>query len=465
MNERYSCPRCGYKTDRKAYLKRHLQRKRICPTTLQDICIEEIYSMYFGDDLTELYTKQVQDAIYNISENECAFCGKTFSRKASVKRHIETTCLKNPLTNPTNIKYKKINENFIINDIDSDTEDPDTTEQSIDEKITEGDNAFVSSIDNKDNYINNAILEYKYGSRQKLDTCIEEDCSNLARYNYTDQICGVLCSKHTTQNMINVISGKCKNNNCGTRACFNFSEETTPIYCGEHKKDTMINVYSKKCIKDNCIQIASCNYSGEITPIYCIDHMYENMVNIRGTLCKNCADWPDSRMAQHKYNGHCTRCFQQLFPTDPLTLSMKSKTKEIAVRDFINSNFIKFQHDKPLYTGNCDCTHRRRIDHRRLIDNTILAIETDENQHKSYDKNDEEIRYDDLYMVHSGKWIFIRFNPDNYKNSNGQNKQTKLETRLKTLEKEIKYQIFRIVNEENTDLVEIIHLFYDGYDN
>jgi hypothetical protein len=82
------------------------------------------------------------------------------------------------------------------------------------------------------------------------------------------------------------------------------------------------------------------------------------------------------------------------------------------VRNCINKNFEGFIHDTPLHTGNCDCTHRRRIDHRKLIGNTILAIETDEFGHRGYDKTDEDIRYDDVYMIHSGKWIFIRFNPD-----------------------------------------------------
>ncbi len=37
-------------------------------------------------------------------------------------------------------------------------------------------------------------------------------------------------------------------------------------------------------------------------------------------------------------------------------------------------------------------------------------METDEFGHRGYDPKDEEIRYDDVYMIHSGKWIFIRFN-------------------------------------------------------
>jgi hypothetical protein len=172
MNERYICPRCGYKTDRKAYLKRHLQRKRICPTTLRNICINEIYIAHFGDDLTELYAKQVQTAICNISENKCEFCGKTFSRKASVKRHIETTCLKNSLFNQTNIKYKKNDETLIICETN-------TIEQSIDEKnsasIQKQKEEIDVNIKNNKGYLyliklynlNTSSFEYKFGKTNR----------------------------------------------------------------------------------------------------------------------------------------------------------------------------------------------------------------------------------------------------------------------------------------------------------
>jgi len=127
-------------------------------------------------------------------------------------------------------------------------------------------------------------------------------------------------------------------------------------------------------------------------------------------------------------------------------------TKEIRVRNAINKHFEGFVHDTPLYTGGCDCTHRRRIDHRKPIGNTLLCIETDEFAHQRYDQNDEEIRYDDLAMVHGGKFIFIRFNPD----GNG----VDMEDKLDRLVEEIETQIQRIENEENTELVEIIKLFY-----
>ena len=123
------------------------------------------------------------------------------------------------------------------------------------------------------------------------------------------------------------------------------------------------------------------------------------------------------------------------------------------VRNIINQNFDGFIHDRPLYTGNCDCTHRRRIDNRKLIGNTILAIETDEFGHRGYDKKDEEIRYDDVYMIHSGKWIFIRFNPDT--NVSKIDIQDKLDKLVETINE----YIYIIEQEENVELIEIIKLY------
>jgi hypothetical protein len=123
------------------------------------------------------------------------------------------------------------------------------------------------------------------------------------------------------------------------------------------------------------------------------------------------------------------------------------------VRNAINSNFEGFVHDTPLYTGNCDCTHRRRIDHRKLIGNTILAIETDEFGHRGYDQKDEELRYDDVYMIHSGKWIFIRFNPDNNIS------KLDIDDKIDTLIDKINECISRIKKDENTELIEIYKLY------
>ena len=92
------------------------------------------------------------------------------------------------------------------------------------------------------------------------------------------------------------------------------------------------------------------------------------------------------------------------------------------------------------------------MDHRKLVDGTLLCVETDEHAHAGYDARDEEIRYDDLYMAYSGKWIFIRFNPDG--------RGVDMEDKLVRLMAEVELQIGRITRSENVGLLEIVKLFY-----
>ena len=218
----------------------------------------------------------------------------------------------------------------------------------------------------------------------------------------------------------------------------------------------MINIVSNKC---KCNKVVSFNFEGLLAK-YCSLCKQDGMicVNIKKCLNKGC-----NTEANKKYKNYCTYCFQNLFPLDPLTFQIRCKTKEIAVRDFINSNFEGFQHDKTLEYGGCDCLNRRRIDHRKLINNTLLCIETDENQHKSYSKNDEQYRYNDLLTTFTCKYIFIRFNPDSYSDKNGKKCNPSISTRLLTLKEEIDKQIKRIQNEENNDLLEIKYLYFDNF--
>jgi hypothetical protein len=81
---------------------------------------------------------------------------------------------------------------------------------------------------------------------------------------------------------------------------------------------------------------------------------------------------------------------------------------------------------------------------------------------KTYDKTEEEIRYDDLFMLHGGKFIFIRFNPDPFTNSLGTKKNPYMKKRMDYLKEEIDIQIERIEQEENSELLEISYLFYDN---
>jgi hypothetical protein len=211
------------------------------------------------------------------------------------------------------------------------------------------------------------------------------------------------------------------------------------------------------CIKCNDKQ-ATYNYEGNKAE-FCNSCKTEDMINVMDK-CKSGMCYNTGNI---KYRYYCTFCFQHLFPLDPLTFQIRCKTKELAVRDFINSNFEGFQHDKTLEYGGCDCLNRRRIDHRKLINNTLLCIETDENQHKQYNKKDEHDRYNDLLTTFTCKYIFIRFNPDSYNDKNGKKCNPSISTRLLILKEEIYKQIKRIQNEENNDLLEIKYLYFDNF--
>jgi len=175
-----------------------------------------------------------------------------------------------------------------------------------------------------------------------------------------------------------------------------------------------------------------------------------------GTRCPYCVDWPDSRCGNaKKYDGYCATCFKRVFPNDERSTVIYEHSKEIRVRNAINEHFDGFIHDQPLHTTHCDCTMRRRIDHRKLIGGTLLCVETDEFAHRSYDPRDEEIRYDDLVAYHTGRMIFIRFNPDG--------KGVDMEDKIERLLDEMRCQIERTERGENDGpgLLEIIYLYYN----
>ena len=284
-------------------------------------------------------------------------------------------------------------------------------------------------------------------------------------FNIEGETKALYCSQCKTDDMVDVLHKKCFCEK--SYPIYNNEGETKALYCIECKTDNMVNVVSKKCVCKKSRPIY--NNEGEKKALYCSECKTDTMVDVIHKRClgfinngitENC---PYNTSGNPKYKNYCTECFKRNFPLDPLTFQIRCKTKEIAVRDYINENFDGFQHNKKLQTGHCDCTMRRSIDHRKLIGNTLLAIETDENQHKSYDKMDEEIRYDDLYMAYPGKWIYIRFNPDKYIDKNNVRKNPMMYTRLEKLKNEIEKQIKRIENEENTELVERIYMYYDGY--
>jgi hypothetical protein len=283
--------------------------------------------------------------------------------------------------------------------------------------------------------------------------CEEPECTTMVSN------CKTKCVKHgggkrcnvpecTTTVAIGKNQRKCIFHGGGKRC--NEIECTTPVAvaCGIKQTKCKKHGGGKRCNEPECTKSASGAKSASGITDKCVKHG-------GGKRCVNCVSWVYSHGAAHNYDGYCIRCFKHEFPEDDRSAKMQSVgNKETLVRNCINSNFKGFLHNIPLFTGNCACDHKRRIDHRKLINGTLLAIETDELGHANYNTQKEEIRYDDLFMIHSGKWIFIRFNPDD-NDGNDINISDKLDELINTMHECIE----RIERDENTELIEIIKLY------
>ncbi len=227
-------------------------------------------------------------------------------------------------------------------------------------------------------------------------------------------------------------------------------------HCGDCKLEEHIDVKNKKCIKCSSKQAT---YGDPLTEeiIHCKSCKLDSDIDLRHRLCKS--DFCDTR-AHNDYDGYCAWCFQHLFPEDPRSNKIPRKSFELEVAAAILAYDSEYKHDKHLEFGGCDCLSRRRIDFWKVIGNTIIAIEVDENQHRRYDPVDEQNRYDDLFMNFSGKWIFIRFNPNAYRDG-GKTKNIPLKERIPRLLEVVRNHEARAYEEKNMNLIEIHRLFFD----
>lgn len=284
-------------------------------------------------------------------------------------------------------------------------------------------------------------------------------------FNYPDCTIGICCKSCKNDDMINVLSLKCI---CNKTATFGYVFDKYASCCYDCKKENMIRLRNNLCI---CGRVrASFGYINDSKPLYCNICKKDNMVSLTSVLCKGTKECrehnigcPYNIRANPKYDNYCVNCFIRDNPYDIRSINARKNTYELIVRDYLITTFpeYNFIHDKPLWLDSCDCEHKRIIDFRCLINDTLLCIEVDEDQHKYRDVNDEENRYNDIFMIHSGKLVFIRFNPNKYKKDNKIIKDDNLIDRLNILRETIIDVIKNINNNIYNELLYIIKLFYD----
>jgi hypothetical protein len=341
--------------------------------------------------------------------------------------------------------------------------------------------------------------------------CRQPNCDTIPTFNFQGQKRGIYCSLHKLAEMVNVVSPRCQEHGCSTLSCFNYEGQKKGIYCATHMKSNMIDVYKRCCLEPGC-KVAPVFAFKDCSPRYCAVHKKEGMIDVMSKKCHEagCSIRPSfgdpeektiiscfkhipsdkknvyvnlmtypckgnnhpriglcyHRVARNNYyEGYCGVCFKYAFPEHPKSLDGKYAAKEHKVFAYLASSYPQIIHDKPLLYGDCPCPQKRRIDLRMLIEGTLLCIEIDENQHRNYNQEEEIVRYNDLMAYHTGRMIFIRYNPDRFRNEAGVIQNPPFENRMKRLLQEIEHQIERIksgANIREDKLIEVVYLFYNA---
>jgi hypothetical protein len=349
-------------------------------------------------------------------------------------------------------------------------------------------------------------------------SCEIYECNKMAMYNISGESRARFCINHKESNMIDVKHTKCEIENCNTRPSYNIIGKTQGRFCFEHKESNMINVISRLCEFIECKKHSTYNFNGESKGRFCAEHKLKDMVNVISKLCEitNCGKranfgWLSKgavTCATHKQNGMiynpnrrcitikckelgayeangcrycekhmpensknlgintCTVCGLDDILTngicvtcDPSTIHTLVHTKENRVKNILQKMQIDCIHDKILEDKSCG---GERPDFQIDCGTHFVYIEVDENQHKSYLCECEQIRMINMIEVRGIPVRWIRYNPDSYKPVQGQRVIT-LENREKKLEELIRYAIKHSPIEDGA-FSNVLYLFYDEYD-
>ena len=277
-------------------------------------------------------------------------------------------------------------------------------------------------------------------------------------FNYEGESTALFCSGCKEPEMVDVINKKCIE--CGKRANYSYPG-VLPKYCVTHKKDGMMAKPRRKCGIGNCNEIAT---HGIKDPVRCELHARTKHYNLVERPCVKC-----HRLDILNKDGVCVN-FCSLEEQDRIIKKKVKKHEEyinklldgtIEMRPYVTDTIIdsacsRFRPDRVYHCG----TH-------------VVVIEIDENQHKSYTNcghtKKEKLLGEEKRMFAIGQsfdglpCIFLRYNPDNYKDAGGKKGDFGAKKRQELLVKWVNKCI-----QGNEEILSkgyrVKYLFYDGFD-
>jgi hypothetical protein len=262
-------------------------------------------------------------------------------------------------------------------------------------------------------------------------TCTFDNCSRRPIYDIPDGK-GTRCKQHKEDNMIHIIKRKTCND-CDKPAVYN-EKGKRPLYCYVHKKDNMTNVKDSVCQEDKCMTSASYGKPGDILSC-CAAHRKPGMIKRPNGRCKKCinpAIYGTNKTAlhceEHKTEDDenlaekcCTSCNLTMILNkdnlceycDPTTFQSTKLAKQNLLMSYLDKRMLKGSStDIIVNEGACG---KERPDRVYELDDKIIIIECDENQHRDRACECEQTRMINIGEGYGGLPVyFIRWNPDPY---------------------------------------------------
>jgi hypothetical protein len=321
----------------------------------------------------------------------------------------------------------------------------------------------INELENK--YINHTInmeddMEDNVENDINDDIIIDENILNIIKFKEIEDR-----HKTTIKNM----DIKCFFNGCNNNAIYSKIKNIIPTHCKNHKLNDMILFgVSERCHDKYCLGYPRFNYINTVKGLYCNNHKKPFMLNIYNNLCAN---GDCTNRINKKYLCICFSCFVELAPsTHPLYFNYK--IKENAVFKYIKNEFsnIEIINNKRIINSKSHFLPDFYIN----LGHQSIIIEIDENQHNTYNSQYENNRIEQFIKDIKHPIIFIRFNPDAYKNKfkkipscwikNSNKKciinplfQDEWNNRLLTLKNEINFWI----NNKSDKPIHFVYLFFD----
>lgn len=208
---------------------------------------------------------------------------------------------------------------------------------------------------------------------------------------------------------------RCEADDCKEIAYWKNENDDYAKFCGEHKQNGMKRIDRRICEFEGCDKQPAYNFEGKKEARFCNTHKKDGMIDIKNKRCKT---YLCDTLVTNKYEGYCLRCFIHTFPDKPVTRNYKTKEKDVVDRVKEKYSEFSWECDKRIQDG---CS-RRRPDMFLDMGSYVIIVEIDENQHEEYDCSCEKKRMQEIWGdVLCRPMIFIRFNPDDYKDEEGKN--------------------------------------------